>query len=195
MVLPGIQRFEGLGLTCSVWWSVPTWSKCVWNSSPWQVWNATRHWTKIFENEKGGHSNMSNRNPKGCSLERQVGCVHSDKHAHSPCWRRCHQWIWPCYQTCVVENYIAYTGFVDKSDRIVNNYGIAWRSWKCTKKLFFRLTDTTVLNTFLIHKSCGGKMTHKNFREVLICELIIHSCEENLTASGISRGRPSLFAS
>jgi hypothetical protein len=59
-------------------------------------------------------------------------------------------------------------GFVDKSDRMVNIYGIARRTWKWTKKLFFHLTDMTILNAFLIHESCGGKMTHKNFREILV---------------------------
>jgi len=53
----------------------------------------------------------------------------------------------------------------------------------------------TILNAFLIHKSCGGKMTHKKFREILVRELIIHSQEEIVTASGISRGRPSATAS
>jgi hypothetical protein len=38
-------------------------------------------------------------------------------------------------------------------------------------------------------------MTHKNFREVLVQKLIIHSHEENVTASGIWRGRPSTFVS
>jgi hypothetical protein len=64
---------------------------------------------------------------------------------------------------CVVEDNNAYMGFVDKSDRMVNSYGIASRTWKWTKKLFFHLTDMTILNAFVIHKSCGGKMTHKNF--------------------------------
>ena len=73
----------------------------------------------------------------------------------------------------VVEDYNAHTGFVDKSDRMVNSYGTACRSWKWTKKLFFHLTDMTILNTFPIHKSCGGKMTHKKFREILVRELII----------------------
>jgi hypothetical protein len=59
------------------------------------------------------------------------------------------------------------------------------------RKLFFHLTDMTILNTFLIHKSCGGKKMDKIFRELLVRELIIHSQEENVTASGISRGRPS----
>jgi hypothetical protein len=63
------------------------------------------------------------------------------------------------------------------------------------KKLFFHVTDMTILSAFLIHKSCGGKMTHKIFRELLVRELIIHSQEENVTASGISQGRPSPTAS
>jgi hypothetical protein len=53
----------------------------------------------------------------------------------------------------------------------------------------------TILNAFLMHKSCGGKMTHKKFREILVDELIIHSKEENVTATGTSRGRPASTAS
>jgi len=87
----------------------------------------------------------------------------------------------------------AYMGFVGKLDRMVNSYGIAHGTWKWTKKQFFHPTDMTIMNAFLIHKSCGGKMTHKNFHEVLVRELIIHSHEENVTASGISRGRPNPF--
>jgi hypothetical protein len=62
----------------------------------------------------------------------------------------------------VVDDYNAYMVFVDKSDRMVNSYGIARRTWNWTKKLFFHLTDITIFNAFLIHKSCGGKMTQKN---------------------------------
>jgi hypothetical protein len=49
----------------------------------------------------------------------------------------------------------------------------------------------TALNAFLVHKSCGGKMTYKKFRKMLVRELILRSQEENLTASGTSRSRPS----
>jgi len=73
----------------------------------------------------------------------------------------------------VVEDYNTRMGFVDKSDRMVNSYGIARRTWKWTKKLIFHLTDMTILNAFLIHKSCCGKMMHKKFREILVRELII----------------------
>ena len=48
---------------------------------------------------------------------------------------------------CVVEEYNVYMGFVDKSDRMVNSYGIASRTWKWTKKLFFHLTDMTISYT------------------------------------------------
>jgi len=91
----------------------------------------------------------------------------------------------------VIEDYNAHVGYVDKSDRIVNNYGIARRMWKWTKKLFFHLTDKDILNAFLLHKTCGGKMTHKKFWEVLVRNLITESHEQNVTSSGISRGRPS----
>jgi hypothetical protein len=37
----------------------------------------------------------------------------------------------------VVEDYNAYMGFVDKADRMVNSCGIARRTWKWTKQLFF----------------------------------------------------------
>ena len=49
----------------------------------------------------------------------------------------------------VVEDYNTHMGFVDKSDRMVNSYGIARRTWKWTKKLFFHLTDK--LETSSIH--------------------------------------------
>jgi hypothetical protein len=63
----------------------------------------------------------------------------------------------------VVEDNNAYMGFVDMLDRMFISYGIARRICKWTKKLFLHLTDLTILNTFLIHNLCGGKMTHKNF--------------------------------
>jgi hypothetical protein len=59
------------------------------------------------------------------------------------------------------------------------------------KEIFFPLLDKAILNTSLLHKSCGGKMTHKNFRKILVRDLIVQSHEATITVSGISRGRPS----
>jgi len=89
-------------------------------------------------------------------------------------------------KTSVIVDYNAHVGYVDKSDSVVNSYGIARRTWKWTKKLFFHLTDMAILNAFLLHKTCGGKMTHKRFREVLVCNLITESHEQNVNASGVS---------
>jgi len=65
----------------------------------WREWNATIYWAKISKNEKRGHSDTSQGNPKSCLMERQAGCTHSDKHARSRCWRKFHQRIRPGYQT------------------------------------------------------------------------------------------------
>jgi hypothetical protein len=73
----------------------------------------------------------------------------------------------------VTEDYNAHMGFVDKYDRMVNSYGIARRTWKWTKKLFFHLLHMTILNMYLLHKSCDGIMTHKKFREILVWALMI----------------------
>jgi hypothetical protein len=85
-------------------------------------------------------------------------------------------------------------GFVDKSEwstaiELSAEHGTGPR------KCFFHLTDMVILNTILIQKSCGSKMTHKHFCEVTARELIIHLHEENVTASGITKDTPSPFAS
>jgi hypothetical protein len=91
----------------------------------------------------------------------------------------------------VIEDYNTHMGYVDKSDRMANSYGIARRTWKWTKKLFFHLLDITILNAFVLHKSSGGKLTHKKFREALVRDLITQCHELNVTAFGVSAGRPS----
>jgi hypothetical protein len=84
-------------------------------------------------------------------------------------------------------------GFVDKSDRMVNSYGIAQRTWKWIKKLFFHFLDMTILNAYLLRKPRGGNMTHKIFRKILVRDLIVQTHEANIMVSGVSRGRPSSF--
>jgi len=71
---------------------------------------------QISKNEKGGHSDMSQGNPKGCSLERQAGCVHSDKHARSPVEGNFTQESGQAMKPRAVEDYNVYMRFVDKSE-------------------------------------------------------------------------------
>jgi len=70
-------------------------------------------------------------------------------------------------KSCVIEDYNVHMGYVDKSDMMVNSYGIARRTWKWTEKLFFHLTDMAILNAFLLHETCGGKITHRRFSFVI----------------------------
>ncbi|PSN36661.1 hypothetical protein C0J52_20299 [Blattella germanica] len=43
---------------------------------------------------------------------------------------------------------------------------------KWTKKLFFHLTDLTILNSYILLTSCGAKLTHRDFRLRLVLELV-----------------------
>jgi hypothetical protein len=38
----------------------------------------------------------------------------------------------------------------------------------------------TILNAYLLHESCGGKMTHKKFREILVRDWIVQLHEANI---------------
>jgi hypothetical protein len=59
------------------------------------------------------------------------------------------------------------------------------------KEIVFPFLDMAILSVYLLHKSCGGKMTHNKFRKILVGDLFVHSHEANITVSGVSRGRPS----
>jgi hypothetical protein len=85
----------------------------------------------------------------------------------------------------VIEDYNAHMGFVDKSDRMVNSYGKPGGHGNEQRNCF------STLNAYLLYKSCGGKMTHKKFHEILVQDLIVQMHEAKITVSGISRGRPS----
>jgi hypothetical protein len=61
------------------------------------------------------------------------------------------------------EDYSVQTGFVVRSDRMVNSYRINLRTLKLTKKLLLQLSDIANLNAFYIHKSCSGQMTYRYF--------------------------------
>ena len=62
-------------------------------------------------------------------------------------------------------DYNHHMGYVDNGDIMVNSYSIRRRTFKWTKKLFSRLLDLTILNSYILHSSCGGKkMSHRDFR-------------------------------
>ena len=55
----------------------------------------------------------------------------------------------------IVADYNHHMGYVDKGDRMANSYSINRCTWKWTKKLFFRLFDLAILNSYILFSSCG----------------------------------------
>src|SRR5215510_7211457 len=72
----------------------------------------------------------------------------------------------------IVELYNQHMGHVDNADRMVNSYSMIRRTFKWTTKLFFHLLDLTVLNSWILLSSCGAKHTHRDFRLLLVRNLI-----------------------
>jgi hypothetical protein len=91
----------------------------------------------------------------------------------------------------VTEDYNAHMGFLDKSDRMVNSYGIARRTLEMDKEIVFPPFRHDCSNAYLLHKSSGGKVTHKKFCEFLVRDLIVQRHGVNIKVSGVSQGRPS----
>ena len=72
----------------------------------------------------------------------------------------------------VVVDYNTHMGYVDKADRMTNSYSISRRTWKWTNKVFFHLLDLTILNSFILLSSCGAKLSHRDFRLALVCNMV-----------------------
>jgi len=72
----------------------------------------------------------------------------------------------------IVERYIRHMGYVSNSDRMANSYSMNRRTFKWTTKLFFHFLDLTVLNSWILLSSCGAKYAHRDFRLLLVRNLI-----------------------
>jgi hypothetical protein len=83
----------------------------------------------------------------------------------------------------IVERYYRHMGYINNSDRMANNCSMSWRTFKWTTKLFFQFVDLTVLNSWILFSSYGAKYTHRDFRLLLVRNLI----EE----AGKSQDRPT----
>jgi hypothetical protein len=72
----------------------------------------------------------------------------------------------------VVARYNRHMGYVDNSDRMANSYSMSQRNFKWTMKLFFHLLNLTVLSSWILLSSCGAKYGHRDFRLLLVRNLI-----------------------
>ena len=94
----------------------------------------------------------------------------------------------------IVAWYNRHMGYVNISNCMANSYSMCRRTFKWTTKLFFHLLDLTVLNSWILLSSCGAKCTHKDFRLLLVRNLIEEAGRSHYRSSPSLVGRPSVAA-
>jgi len=88
----------------------------------------------------------------------------------------------------IVADYNRHMGYVDKADRMANSYTASRRTWKWTKKLFFHLLDMTILNSYILLSTCGGKkISHRDFRLTLVREMLAWAGHEPRPSKAVGR--------
>ena len=88
----------------------------------------------------------------------------------------------------IVADYNRHMGYVDKGDRMTNSYSINRRTWKWTKKLFFHLFNLAILNRYILFSSLGNKkISHSDFRNILLGNLLVPAGQESKVQSTIGR--------
>jgi hypothetical protein len=75
---------------------------------------------------------------------------------------------------------------------MANNYSISRHMWKWTKKLFFHLLDLTVLNSHILLKSCGCKLSQTDFQPTLVRNMVKFAGQQPCPLQAV--GRPSALA-
>ena len=92
----------------------------------------------------------------------------------------------------IVADYNLHIGHVDNADRMANSYTASRRTWKWTEKLFFRLLDLAIVNSYILLSSCGGKkISHRDFRLTLIREMLARSGHEPRQSMLVGRPEPA----
>jgi len=88
----------------------------------------------------------------------------------------------------IVMDYNCHMGYVDKGDRMANSYSISRHIFKWTKKLFFHLLDLAILNSYILHSSCGSKkISHRDFRFTLMRNMLAHAGPERRVTRPLGR--------
>ena len=68
---------------------------------------------------------------------------------------------------------------MDKGDRMANSYSISQRIFQSMAKLFFQLLEPAIVNSYILHSSCGGKkISHRDFRYTLVRNMLAHAGPE-----------------
>jgi hypothetical protein len=71
----------------------------------------------------------------------------------------------------IVEDYNRHMGYVDKSDNDQQiQHQLAYV--EMDEKAVFHLLDLTILNSHILLKSCGSKLSHRDFRLTLVRNMV-----------------------
>lgn len=73
---------------------------------------------------------------------------------------------------CVVVDYIVGMKELDLSGKLAHSYPTPRKSIKWTTKVLYKLTQITIVNSFLVHKALGGTLTQRAFRRELVRDLL-----------------------
>ena len=93
----------------------------------------------------------------------------------------------------IVVDYNHHMGHVDNANRMASSYTASRQTCKWTKKLFFHLLDLAIVNSYMLLSSCGGKISHRDFRLALIREMLARSGHE--PRPSVPVGRPASASS
>jgi len=59
---------------------------------------------------------------------------------------------------------------------MANSYSISQRIFQSMAKLFFQLLEPAIVNSYILHSSCGGKkISHRDFRYTLVRNILAHA--------------------
>jgi len=94
----------------------------------------------------------------------------------------------------IVAQYNRHVGYVNNSDRMANSYSMCRHNFKWTMQLFLHLLDPTVRNSWILLSSCGAKCTHRDFRLLLVRNLIEEAGKSQDRPTPSLVGRPSAAA-
>ena len=88
-------------------------------------------------------------------------------------------------------NLTSWNGTTGNSDHMANSNSMSRRTFKWTTKLFFHFLDLTVLNSWILLSSCGATYTHRDFRLLLVRNLIEEAGKSQDHPTPRLVGRPS----
>lgn len=92
---------------------------------------------------------------------------------------------------CVISDYTAKMGGVDRNDHYCSSYGFAKKSLKWWRKLYFWLLEVSVVNSFILYNSEKKKNNEPVVRHVTFRKQLIEQLVSDVRNVRRKRGRPT----